>query len=338
MITGFNTDIEYGGVTYHVQTEDKGLSKPLILSLVYDRGTILASKRASYEDMLGGDFSEKALSERLHKQHRIICAAIKAGRIEELKHMTARDSANAKLAVAKAEAEAVDVLPMTVPAFESFDLPFVSPLGGYSDERSEDFESETPLVLPLVDLPGNQGSFFEAKTSILPPLSTFLDDNSDAFESGTPIPKPFFKDVFEVPAAALDKSMTDGISIVEDEIILPAEAVAIINESAFTERPVNNKLSIEILGDAKFKGGDRSTVGFMVSRGSSRKVVTGAQIMVKILGSSFRTVIFHASTDNNGVATVNLQLPNFSSGRAAFLVRAMSDGEEIELRRSIAHG
>ena len=152
-----------------------------------------------------------------------------------------------------------------------------------------------------------------------------------------PIPKPFFETVFDCPETIIE-SMVDGISIIEDEIILPAEAVAIINEPEFTGRPANNKLSIEILGDVKFRGGERNTVGFMVSRGTSRKVVTGAQIMVKILGSSFRPVIFHASTDNNGVATVNLQLPTFSSGRAAFLVRAMSDGEEIELRRSIAHG
>ena len=34
MITGFNTDVPYDGVTYHVQTEDKGLETPLILSLV----------------------------------------------------------------------------------------------------------------------------------------------------------------------------------------------------------------------------------------------------------------------------------------------------------------
>src|SRR5699024_8486705 len=99
-----------------------------------------------------------------------------------------------------------------------------------------------------------------------------------------------------------------------------------------------NKLCIEILGDVRFRGGERSTVGFMVSRGSSRKVVSGAQIMVKILGSSFRPVIFHAQTDANGVATVNMQMPSFTSGRAAFLVRAIADGEEIELRRSVAHG
>ena len=41
-ITGFNTDIEHDGVIYHVQTEDKGLDSPIILSLVYAGGTILA--------------------------------------------------------------------------------------------------------------------------------------------------------------------------------------------------------------------------------------------------------------------------------------------------------
>ena len=56
VITGFNTDIEFDGVTYHVQTEDKGLARPMILSLVYDRGTILASKRISYDDLAPGRF------------------------------------------------------------------------------------------------------------------------------------------------------------------------------------------------------------------------------------------------------------------------------------------
>jgi len=60
--------------------------------------------------------------------------------------------------------------------------------------------------------------------------------------------------------------------------------------------------------------------------------------MVKIIGSSFRPLIFHAATDGNGLATVNFDLPSFREGRAAFLVRAMSSGEETELRRPIAHG
>jgi hypothetical protein len=89
VITGFNTDIEHDGVVYHVQTEDKGLDTPLILSLVYSGGAILASKRARYEDLIASGYSDEALSERLTRQHKLICAAIYAGRIEDLKRMGA---------------------------------------------------------------------------------------------------------------------------------------------------------------------------------------------------------------------------------------------------------
>ncbi len=91
LITGFNTDIEHGGVTYHVQTEDKGLENPIILSLVYVGGAILASKRTPYNDLISEGFDEKALIERLNRQHKLIIAAIRAGRIEDLKRMGARD-------------------------------------------------------------------------------------------------------------------------------------------------------------------------------------------------------------------------------------------------------
>ena len=69
MITGFNTDIEHDGVVYHVQTEDKGLDTPIILSLVYAGGTILASKRSPYEDLIAEGFSDEVLAERLKRQH-----------------------------------------------------------------------------------------------------------------------------------------------------------------------------------------------------------------------------------------------------------------------------
>ena len=88
MITGFNTDIEHDGIVYHVQTEDKGLASPIILSLVYNRGTILASKRSPYDDLIGDELDETVLAERLQKQHKLMCAAIRAGRIEDLKKMT----------------------------------------------------------------------------------------------------------------------------------------------------------------------------------------------------------------------------------------------------------
>ena len=92
MITGFNTDIEFDGVIYHVQTEDKGLDTPLILSLVYVGGAILASRRATYHDLISAGFDPLVLAERLQRQHKLICAAVKAGRIEDLKRLSRRDS------------------------------------------------------------------------------------------------------------------------------------------------------------------------------------------------------------------------------------------------------
>ena len=118
MITGYNTDVEYGGVTYHVQTEDKGLQTPLILSLVYSGGEILASKRSPYDDLVARGFDEKVLVTRLQRQHKLICAAVHAGRIEDLKRMSERDSAPGNAAAAAAadttppgiEAQISDVL------------------------------------------------------------------------------------------------------------------------------------------------------------------------------------------------------------------------------------
>ncbi len=93
MITGYNTDVEYGGVTYHVQTEDKGLQTPVILSLVYSGGAILAAKRSPYNDLVARGFDQDVLATRLQRQHKLICAAVHAGRIEDLKRMTERESA-----------------------------------------------------------------------------------------------------------------------------------------------------------------------------------------------------------------------------------------------------
>ena len=93
VITGFNTDIEHNGTIYHVQTEDKGLDAPIILSLVYVGGAILASKRSPYDDLVAIGYDAQVLAERLQRQHKLICAAINAGRIDDLKRLQQRAAA-----------------------------------------------------------------------------------------------------------------------------------------------------------------------------------------------------------------------------------------------------
>jgi hypothetical protein len=128
VITGFNTDVEHDGVVYHVQTEDKGLDSPLILSLVYSGGAILASKRSPYEDLIAAGFDEAALAQRLKRQHRLICAAINAGRINELKRMGESAEA-AESAVSPTPGPIQDATPLSA-----------------SESAPEDTASTTPAV------------------------------------------------------------------------------------------------------------------------------------------------------------------------------------------------
>jgi hypothetical protein len=272
VITGFNTDVEFEGKTYHVQTEDKGLARPVIMSLIYDRGTILASKRTPYDDLVANEeVDESVLADRLNKQHRVICAAVKGGRLQDLIKLSQNGSKTGK-AVPTPELEVAVV--GTGPALESDILPIPVPVA----------DGEPAAVTKPIDLD------------------------------------------------------LDAYAIIEEEILLPDEAVEIVSEMVGKERPTHNKLTIELLGDSRFRGGEHKTVMFMVARGTQNKVIGDAQVMVKILGSSFRPMIFHARTDVNGIAKINLQFPSFSEGRAALLVRATADSEEVEFRRTIAHG
>jgi hypothetical protein len=75
-----------------VQTEDTGTASAEIISHVFVGGEILASKRTSYRDLLGPDSDEDVLRKRLERQHKLICAAVYAGRIEDLKRMTEREA------------------------------------------------------------------------------------------------------------------------------------------------------------------------------------------------------------------------------------------------------
>jgi len=80
MITGFNQDVVYKGKVYHVQTEDRGKANPVIETLIYVGGEILASKKSSYESMLQEGYDESKIAALLEQQHRRVVVDIKLGK------------------------------------------------------------------------------------------------------------------------------------------------------------------------------------------------------------------------------------------------------------------
>jgi hypothetical protein len=276
VITGYNTDIEHDGVVYHVQTEDKGLETPLILSLVYTGGAILASKRVLYDDLIEQGFDEAVLAERLQRQHKLICAAIHAGRIEDLRRMSQRD-ADARAA------QTVD--PKTLRP-----EPIIEP------EPAESVESSEPPLLATADPVSDSPEWDE--------------DEGDDVTLETPVPAPGEK----ISYAAVFNRGGDG----RTKDVEPAE--------------------LQILNERVYRAGESVTLNLRLRRlGGTESAIANAPVGVKILGTTFRPVILSAKTDKDGLASISLALPHFTSGRAAILIRAAVKGSTVELRRVIQH-
>jgi hypothetical protein len=241
VISGYNTDIEHDGVVYHVQTEDKGLRTPVILSLVYTGGAILASKRSPYDDLIASGFSQEVLAERLQRQHKLICAAVHAGRIEELRQLAERGATPRDLR------------------------------GSVVSDRSQE-----------------QG-----------------------IESGT-------------------ASITDTGQDEKQGATAAKDRFSVADETEET-------LSIDLLEETELHAGESVTFHIQVSKAArtGRKPVAKANIILKLLGSSFQPSSTFSTTDSAGRSSISVSLPSFKTGRAAILIRAEADGEIAELRRII---
>lgn len=297
MITGFNTDVEHDGVVYHVQTEDKGIKSPLILSLVYVGGTILASRRTPYEDLIKAGYDEKVLSERLNRQHKLICAAIHAGRIEDLKRQTERDAG----ARAGRPAEQPQTQPLETGPIQPEPVEHAAP----------PVEQAAPPAPPPVTAPPP------------PPPDLILVRNAE-----------------DEPAPIVRQEPPSHVVVPPfDEVTQPP-----VTEHVDYSRVVDyygsisqvEELQLSFIDEKKFVAGEFVKIHVHVGSGDDgRENVAGAAVTLKVLGSSFRPLIFTEKTGADGVATFYTMLPYFTSGRAAILVSATSDGHRAELRRII---
>jgi len=295
VITGFNTDIEHEGVTYHVQTEDKGLDTPIILSLVYVGGAILASKRAPYEDLIAQGFSDEVLAERLKRQHRLICAAINSGRIEDLKRMTPRVE----------EPSAPVAAPIATPVEPSSSIP-------------DEITPEEPTVDETAD----------EEVTVLQETAGDFDLELEDIPSQIWTPPPPKEELpAQTPAEAEVVSAPEDIA--EQDYVSTGQ----INLGDLSQEG----LQILLLNDAEFNSGEVRTLRVLVvnRKGADEKPLYNIAVSIKILGTTFRPLIYSIKTDREGVASVTTQIPHFTSGRAAVLVRAVAKDEAAELRRII---
>jgi ketol-acid reductoisomerase len=82
MAGGFNHNFHYQGEMYHVQTEDSGTKTARIVTLLFRGGTILASEKYSYADLLGREDLPQLIEERMKEQHKEMVLRLKGGEFD----------------------------------------------------------------------------------------------------------------------------------------------------------------------------------------------------------------------------------------------------------------
>lgn len=170
MVVGFNHNFSYKGQVYHVQTEDSGVKNPHIITLLYRGGTILASKKTSYADIIKVNNLDAVVEDLMKSQHREMLRLLKNGEFDELLGLPAespdKTPVEATTAAPPMATQVTPASPPTPPVAAPSTVPPPAP-----PVRPPVATSPTPPVSPA--LPSSEKSP-EKKPSPPPPTATAL--------------------------------------------------------------------------------------------------------------------------------------------------------------------
>lgn len=65
MLIGYNNDVQYRGKTFHIQTEDRGMTHKCIETQIFHGGAILDTRIVPYDDLVDEESDEFALKRKI---------------------------------------------------------------------------------------------------------------------------------------------------------------------------------------------------------------------------------------------------------------------------------
>lgn len=79
-LLGYNTNVRHHGKLYHIQTEDSGVKHPHIMTHLFaDGGRIIASRKTSYGEHVGGPNLQEIVKRLMREQHKAMFIALRDG-------------------------------------------------------------------------------------------------------------------------------------------------------------------------------------------------------------------------------------------------------------------
>jgi hypothetical protein len=335
MITGFNTDVPYENQVYHVQTEDRGTKEnPVLESLIYIGGSIIAKKLTPYADKLNEGATEAAIASLLKRQHQIIIAAIKAGRIEDLVKHSAKynDQPNGHEPASKSTAKGKHSQKLengSAPESKGSTQAMASETNGAEPAPANPVEIKhrtaklTSSSRPAFQVAENT-VVVETEVKVRDSRSLVRDSkslvrNSKALKPILPPAAPADSPV--MPHVPGNEFRTGSLNL--DDVI-----TEYIKRSSEQER-----LDLQVIAPSVFLAGKSITLRIVIKqrdKGEADAVVT-----VKVIGTAFKPQVYIGRAGKDGMVAFNLTLPSFTSGTAAIVIEAQSRFGRGELKQLI---
>lgn len=83
-LVGFNNNVRYRGMRFHIQTEDSGVSKPHIITHLFaDGGYVIKSVRTDYSEYVDLPDRPTVIQRLMREQHRAMALDLRDGRLDE---------------------------------------------------------------------------------------------------------------------------------------------------------------------------------------------------------------------------------------------------------------
>jgi hypothetical protein len=302
MITGYNTDVRHGEVVFHVQTEDKGISNPFIESLVYVGGQVLASKRASYAEMIAEGKEDKDIVALMDHQHRTMIAAIRHGKLDsKMVALMASRQTGAQPLVATPQTGMQPVVPRRpqVQAPASMQVPLPPPAPAQMPPPRPD-GSETLAR-------GGAG-----ETLAGPTAAALLSSLTAAPTPETPVepiavrpPRP------PMPERTLDQVILEYLTSEADQ----------------------EQLVLQLEEERDLVLGARATLVLRATSSKSGQPMAGTQISVRMISTVVEPRVLAAGrTDDGGLLALGFEIPEVGRGTSALIINAVSAIGRAELK------
>lgn len=174
MIVGFNHNMTYRGVCFHVQTEDSGIRTPHLITLLYHGGTIISSQKTSYADILNVENLEVVVEDLAKEQHKGMLRRLKKGEFDQrIVDLGIKISPPKKSDSAQEEPETEVITPEESPVVES-------KIEAEPTEPKFEEVSPEPEVVPDIDVAVQSSE----ETSEPKEQTTDLDDLIFSYLSG----------------------------------------------------------------------------------------------------------------------------------------------------------